>query len=34
MSVSDVLRPDGSDYDPFLLAEVGEDKTGATVTVL
>ena len=34
MSVSDVLRPDGSDYDPFLQAEVGEDRTGAAVTVL
>ena len=34
MSVSDVLHPDGSDYDPFLLAEVGEDRTGAAVTVL
>ncbi len=34
MSVSDVLHPDGSDYDPFLFAEVGEDKRGATVTVV
>ena len=34
MSVSDVLHPDGSDYDPFLQAEVGEDRTGAAVTVL
>lgn len=34
MSVSDVLQPDGSDYDTFLQAEVGEDKTGAAVTVL
>ena len=34
MSVSDVLHPDGSDYDPFLHAEVGEDATGAAVTVL
>ncbi len=34
MSVSDVLHPDGSDYDAFLFAEVGEDRTGAAVTVL
>ena len=34
MSASDVLHPDGSDYDAFLLAEVGEDRTGAAVTVL
>lgn len=34
MSVSDILHPDGSNYDPFLQAEVGEDRTGATVTVL
>ena len=34
MSDSDVLHPDGSDYDAFLLAEVGEDRTGAAVTVL
>jgi len=34
MSVSDVLRPDGSDYDAFLQAEVGEDRTGVAVTVL
>ena len=34
MSVSDVLHPDGSDYDAFLFAEVGEDGTGAAVTVL
>ena len=34
MSVSNVLRPDGSDFDPFLFAEVGEDKSGAAVTVL
>ncbi len=34
MSASDVLHPDGSDYDAFLFAEVGEDRTGAAVTVL
>ncbi|WP_300057299.1 hypothetical protein [uncultured Roseobacter sp.] len=34
MSASDVLHPDGTDYDPFLFAEVGEDRTGAAVTVL
>ena len=34
MSASDDLHPDGSDYDAFLLAEVGEDRTGAAVTVL
>lgn len=34
MSASDVLHPDGSDYDAFLCAEVGEDRTGAAVTVL
>jgi methylphosphotriester-DNA--protein-cysteine methyltransferase len=34
MSASDVLHPDGSDYDAFLFAEVGEDRTGAVVTVL
>ncbi|WP_298975051.1 hypothetical protein [uncultured Roseobacter sp.] len=34
MSASDVLHPDGSDYDAFLFAELGEDKTGAAVTVL
>lgn len=34
MTTSDVLHPDGSDYDPFLFAEVGEDRTGTTVTVL
>ncbi|WP_299705083.1 hypothetical protein [uncultured Tateyamaria sp.] len=34
MSAPDVLRPDGSDYDAFLQAEVGEDRTGAAVTVL
>ena len=34
MSDSDVLHPDGSDSDAFLLAEVGEDRTGAAVTVL
>lgn len=34
MSVSEMLRPDGSDYDLFLQAEVGEDRTGAAVTVL
>ncbi|CUH76720.1 hypothetical protein TRM7557_01025 [Tritonibacter multivorans] len=34
MSASDVLHPDGSDYDAFLFAEVGEDRNGAAVTVL
>lgn len=34
MSASDVLHPDGSDYDAFLFAQVGEDRTGAAVTVL
>ena len=34
MSASDVLHPDGTDFDPFLFAEVGEDITGAAVTVL
>ena len=34
MSASDVLHPDGSDYDAFLYAQVGEDRTGAAVTVL
>lgn len=34
MTVSDVLRPDGPAYDAFLQAEVGEDSTGSTVTVL
>lgn len=34
MSVSDILHPDGTDYDRFLFAEVGEDRAGATVTVL
>ena len=34
MPVSDVLRPDGSSFDPFLFAEVGKDGAGATVTVL
>ena len=34
MSASDVLHPDGSDYDAFLFAEVGEDRAGAAVTVL
>jgi hypothetical protein len=34
MSASDVLHPNGSDYDAFLYAEVGEDRTGAAVTVL
>ena len=34
MSASDVLHPDGSDYDAFLYARVGEDRTGAAVTVL
>lgn len=34
MTISDVLRPDGPDYDAFLYAEVGQDATGATVSVL
>lgn len=34
MSASDVLHPDGSDYDAFLYAQLGEDRTGAAVTVL
>ncbi|MFQ6548133.1 hypothetical protein AADZ90_009245 [Aestuariibius sp. 2305UL40-4] len=34
MSASDVLHPDGSDYDVFLQAEVGKDRTGAALTVL
>ncbi len=34
MSASDVLHPDGSDYDAFLFAELGEDRNGAAVTVL
>ena len=34
MSASDVLHPDGSDYDAFLFAELGQDRTGAAVTVL
>lgn len=34
MYASDVLHPDGSDYDAFLFAEVGEDTEGASVTVL
>lgn len=34
MSTSDVLHPDGTEYDPFLFAELGEDRTGAAVTVL
>ncbi|MCC1491473.1 hypothetical protein [Cognatishimia sp. F0-27] len=34
MSVLDVLHPDGSDFDAFLFAEVGEDRNGAPVTVL
>lgn len=34
MSASDVFHSDGSDYDAFLFAEVGEDGTGAVVTIL
>lgn len=34
MSISDVLRPDGPDYDAFLHAKVGDDASGAAVTVL
>lgn len=34
MSASDVFHPDGSDYDALLFAELGEDRTGAAVTVL
>lgn len=34
MSVNDVLRPDGTEYDAFLFAIVGDDRNGASVTVL
>lgn len=34
MSASDVLHPDGNEFDAFLFAKVGEDRTGAAVTVL
>ena len=34
MSASDVLHPDGSDFDAFLQAELGEDRNGVAVTVL
>lgn len=34
MSTFDVLHPDGNDFDPFLFASVGEDRNGATVTVI
>ncbi len=34
MSASDILHPDGADFDSFLFAEVGEDRNGATVTVI
>lgn len=34
MAKSDVLHPDGSDYDGFLYAFVGEDRNGSMVTVL
>lgn len=33
MSAPHVHDPDGTDYDAFLFAEVGEDRTGAAVTV-
>lgn len=34
MSASDILQPDGPDYDAFLHAELGEDRNGVSVTVL
>lgn len=34
MAISDVLHPDGSDFDEFLYAFVGEDRSGSMVTVL
>lgn len=34
MAISDVLRPDGPDYDGFLYAFIGEDRNGTMVTVL
>jgi len=34
MSTSNVHHPDGRDDDAFLFAEVGEDRTGAAVSVL
>ncbi|MEO0916225.1 MAG: hypothetical protein AAFY31_04475 [Pseudomonadota bacterium] len=34
MPASDVLHPDGSDFDAFLQAELGEDENGVAVTVL
>ena len=34
MARSAVLHPDGSDYDGFLYAFVGEDRNGSMVTVL
>ncbi len=34
MASSAVLHPDGSDYDGFLYAFVGEDRNGSMVTVL
>ena len=34
MARSAVLHPDGSDYDGFLYAFVGEDRRGSMVTVL
>ena len=34
MSASDVLHPDGTDYDAFLFAKLGEDSAGDDVTVL
>lgn len=34
MSISDALRPDGTEFDPFLYAVVGEDRNGASLTVL
>jgi hypothetical protein len=33
MSALDVLHPDGSDYEAFLSAELGEDRASAAVTV-
>ncbi len=34
MARSNVLHPDGSDFDEFLYAFVGEDRSGSMVTVL
>lgn len=34
MSTSEVLHPDGDEFDAFLFSEVGNDRTGVAVTVL